>query len=420
MKEMRNRNTILLACLILLAAPALGLSQEFQLLTGLNPGNAPGTPRTVEPSTPLGSPFPPGFGGTFLDGDRLARTTGGTPDPWQGNGTPLFSPNQFGSLSFMFRRGSVPLGPGQQLPILGIDYLGGPLLDLDGDLNNGSRSLVPVTGQSAVPIPGSHSSLSLSFDKPNNTVALGAVDATGTNSGASGLDPRFGVTVNTLAGTQSDGSQTGSINPSVDTRQGTLVPFASGVTQITDLGYEIWQDSLGPSSTASTLGTLQNLGSTRGWLIERDTNGNFPALAGLGLGSTLWPLVDAAGVGLTLNSANNPGTPLFTVTDGLPNDIFSAPGNGGLALTEFSGDLGAYLDSVVVPLIDPLSESFVYLESAGFGNSNSADPVFGSTNGYDVVLLAQSAPVPEPASGLFVLVSALWFLGRPRNRRGGA
>ena len=414
---MYNRNTILLGCLILLASPALGLSQDFQLLTGLNPGNAPGAPRNVVPSTPLAPPFPPGFGGTFLDGDRLARPAGGTPDPWQGDGTPLFSTNQFGALSFMFRRGSVPLGPGQQLPIMGIDYLGGPLLDLDGDLNNGSRSLVPVTGQNAVAIPSSRSSLSLSFDKANNAVTLDRLDVTGTNSGASGLDARFGVTVNTLAGTQPDGSQGGPINPSVDTRQGTLVPLASGVTQITDLGYELWQDSLGPSSTASTLGTLQNLGSTRGWLIERDTNGNFPTLAGLGLGSTLWPLVNSADVGQTFNAANNPGTPLFTVTDGLPDDIFSGLGNGGLALTDFGGDLGAYLDGVVVPLIDPLSASFVYLESAGFGNSNSADPVFNATNGYDVVLVAQSAPVPEPATGLFVLVSAVWFFRRSRSHR---
>ena len=413
---MRNPNTTLLGCLILLASPALGLSQEFQLLTGLNPGNAPGAPRTVLPSTPLPPPFPPGFGGTFLDGDRLARPTGGTPDPWQGNDAPLFSTNQFGALSFMFRRGSVPLGPGQQLPILGIDYLGGPRLDLDGDLNNGSRSLVPVTGQNAVAIPGSRSSLSLSFDKANNAVTLDGFDVSGTSSGASGLDPRFGVTVNTLAGTQPDGSQTGPINPSVDTRQGTLVPLASGVTQITDLGYELWQDSLGPASTADTLGTVQSLGSSRGWLIERDTNGNFPTLTGLGLGSTLWSAVDSADLGQTFNSANNPGTPLFTVTDGLPSDIFSAPGNGGLPLTDFGGDLGAYLDSVVVPLIDPLSDSFVYLESAGFGNSNSTDPIFGATNGYDVVLVAQSTPVPEPASGVFVLVSAVWFFRRPRSR----
>ena len=52
-----------------------------------------------------------------------------------------------------------------------------------------------------------------------------------------------------------------------------------------------------------------------------------------------------------------------------PGDVFSASGNGGLALADFGGDLGAYLDAVVVPLVDPLSGSFVYLESVGFGCS---------------------------------------------------
>ncbi len=225
------------------------------------------------------------------------------------------------------------------------------------------------------------------------------------------------MTVNTLAGTQPDGTLGGPINPSTDTRQGTLTPLAPGVTRIDHLGYEIWQDSIGlTSSTADTLGTLQFLGAFRGWRIDRDAQGNFPTLAGLGLGSTLWPDVDVSNIGGTFNEASQP-SPLppgtTTITDGPLNDAFSASGSGGVALA--GGDLGAYFDQVVVPLIDPLSDSFVYLEAAGFGINNSLDPVFGDTNGYDIVLIAQSAPVPEPATAaLLLFAAAALFTRRPR------
>ena len=58
-------------------------------------------------------------------------------------------------------------------------------------------------------------------------------------------------------------------------------------------------------------------------------------------------------------------------------------------MADFNGDLGEYLDEVVVQLIDAQSRSFIYLESAGFGINNSFDPVYTDTVSYDVVLIAQ-------------------------------
>jgi hypothetical protein len=65
----------------------------------------------------------------------------------------------------------------------------------------------------------------------------------------------------------------------------------------------------------------------------------------------------------------------------------TAPATGGLPLTDFGGDLGAYLDAVVVPNLPADATSFVYLESVGFGVNNAFDPVFGDTIGYDLVLI---------------------------------
>ncbi len=376
------RNTTIVA-----AAAALGLSAgavrsaEFQLLTGVDAGLAPGAVRTVFPS---GAGVP----GSFADGDRLAGSGATSSAAYVGTGSPLIAPNAYGSLSFMFRRGSVPVPQVGQAPVLAIDYLGGPLLDLDGDLNNGSRS-----------------SLGLNFDFGAGAVALTGFDATATNSGFQGFGPNIAATVNTLSGTFPDGSNSGAIlNPALDTRSGALLAIAPNVHGISNLGYEIWQDSIDPaSSTASTLGTFQYLGSLRGLVVARDGNGNFPTLAGMGLGGTIWPQVNSALVGA--NVAQSFGPPPFTpITAGPANDSFLAPNNGGLPLTAFGSDLGAYLDAVVVPLIDPLSQSFVYLESAGVGANNSFDPVFGDTTGYDLVLIAQSAPIPEPATGLLALI----------------
>jgi hypothetical protein len=107
--------------------------------------------------------------------------------------------------------------------------------------------------------------------------------------------------------------------------------------------------------------------------------------------------------------------PFVTITNGPSADQFDAPGNGGLPLSDFSGDLGAYLDNVVLPLVDPLSQRVVYLESAGFGMNNSFDPVFGDTVGYDVVLIAQSTPIPEPAT-LALVVLGMGVVRRLRRR----
>jgi len=403
---MRFQTSCSLAFGLIIGLCAAARADDFHLLTGLAPGRAPGTARSVLPSGP-----PSIVPGTFLDGDRLAAPTGGDPAPYLGTGNPLLSPNQYGSLSFMFRRGSIPLGAAGRQPVLAIDYLGGPLFDLDGDLSNGSRSLTPVAGQTPVEIPGTHSALNLSVDTAGGTLALNNFDATGTNQGFQGFGPNIAVTVNTIAGTQPDGSAGPKINPGTDKRTGALSLLAPGVYQVSNLGYELWQDSIDPaSSTASTLGTFQYLGSLRGWYVERGGSGNFPTLAGLGLGSTLWPLVDASQVG---NSFNQSSGPPAAITAGPSNDLFNAPGNGGLPLTDFGGDLGAYLDSVVIPLIDPLSSSFIYLESAGFGMNNSADPVFSDTIGYDVVLIAQSAPIPEPAVGA-LLISVILATRRRR------
>ncbi|MFQ5501419.1 MAG: hypothetical protein ACE5EQ_03855 [Phycisphaerae bacterium] len=389
-------------CFVLATVISVASADPFQLLTGVDAGLTPGATRTVPSQAPGGLGF-------FQDGDRLAGTIGTESAAWMGTGSPMIAPNASGSLSFLFRRGSFGLFGAPQTPVMAIEYLGGPLLDLDGDLNDGVRHLTRVAGQTPVVIPGSTSFLDLGFG--GSSVTLNQFDVTGTNSGSQNLSPDFGVTVNVLAGTQPDASQTGPINPTIDTRQGMLTPVATGVTRIENLGYEFWQDSVAQSVNQNDpLGSFQSLGALGGWLIERDAGGAFPVLAGT-LGSTLWPAVDTSQVG---NSFNTSFGGMSAITDGVPNDLFSAAGNGGLPL--MGGDLGAYLDSVVVPLIDPLSNSFVYLESAGFGISNSGDPVFGSTNGYDAVLIAQSAPIPEPATGLLILIaSGLWF--RPRRRR---
>jgi len=268
-------------------------------------------------------------------------------------------------------------------------------------------------GQTAVTIPGSRSFVDLGFDAPG-VVSLSNFDTTANNAGFSGISAEFATTVNTIAGTQPDGSQTGAINPGIDDRQGTVTATGiPGVSRIDGLGYELWQDSTSENSSgADTLGSMQYLGSMGGYLIERDGFGDFPTLAGQGLGSTMWPLVDSSQVGNTFNTASGP-VPTATITDGITDDIYSVAGNGGLALTDYAGDLGAYLDAVVIPNIAAYADSFVYLEAGGFGISNSFDPVFQDSNAYDVVLVAQL--VPEPSSVALLALGGL--LGLRRRRR---
>ncbi len=379
------------AVAIVAAVLPTALAAKFYLLTGVDGERYPGADRTV-----VAIPGP-GIPGAFPDGDRLAGTSdvGGTV-VYQGIGTPRYAPNAFGSLSMLYRRGSVPLTGGSQLPFMGIEFLGGPLLDLDGDLGNGTRSLIPVPDATPVEIPGSDSYIDLGVDRLTGMISLNAADMLGTNEAGPFIAPGNATILVTLAGTTNDGTPGDAINPGIDTRVGTLTPLLvegpnrPSVYAVSELGYELWEDAIEPtSSTADVLGTMQFLGSFNGWYIERDlTSGDFPALTGIGLGTTLWPAVDVSAVGQTFNPANGLAGGNATITAGIGNDTFTAPNNGGLPLSDYGGDLGAYLDTVVVPLLGPETRAFVYLESAGFGINNSFDPVFQDTVGYDAVLIA--------------------------------
>jgi hypothetical protein len=164
----------------------------------------------------------------------------------------------------------------------------------------------------------------------------------------------------------------------------------------------LWYDSIDPnSSSPDLLGTFQQFERIRGWLVKRNPGtGLFPTLAGQGLGSTLWPRANTTETCpplnpcLAFNRAFDLGFgPTAMITDGNATDRYSEPApnsNLGLPLTAFGGDLGAYFDQVVVPLLAPNVTSFVYLESSGFGINNTGDPVYGNTNGYDMVIVAAS------------------------------
>ena len=382
----------LIVCVLLLSACSVAVAEKFTLLTGVDARRYPGTERMVAPLPGAGVP------GSFFDGDRLAGTSDTSIDvvPFVGLGTPMFEPNEFGSLSMLYRRGSVPLGPAGQLPLMGIEFLGGPLLDLDGDLENDVRSLVPSEDAEALAIPGTDSFIELEFDFGGGVVSLVNFDATGNNEGGPSIPAGTATILVTLAGTGATGELGEAINPEIDTRAGTVTPFAGdsgllvGVYRIESLGYEIWEDSIdATTATAGVLGTMQFLGSFRGWLIERDpASGVFPALAGEGLDTTRWPEVDTSAIGTAFSTANGLAGGSATIADGVPGDAFSAANNGGLALSDFGGDLGAYLDAIVAPLVPATSDRFVYLESAGFGINNSFDPVYADTVSYDAVIIA--------------------------------
>ena len=366
-------------------------ADTYFLLNGIDARHSPGTERLISPSPG------PGFPNRFYDGDRLA----GTPDvgpvvAFQGIGTPMFDPNQFGAASFLFRRGSIPAGGSNRIPIMGIEYLAGPLLDLDGDLNNGQRSLVPVLGQTPVIIPGTASYIGLSVDTDAGRVSVTAFDVTGTNEGGPGIQAEIATTLTVLAGTSPTGDSGAPINPDFDTRTGTLSPFGesgglANVFRIDDLRVEFWHDSIDPNSaSAGQLGTFQHFARFRGWLVGRDPqSGQFPTLAGHGLGSTLWPAIDTMDLNATFNTANGLAGGTATIRGGPPSDQYANQPNGTPLA---GGDLGQYFDTVIVPRIDPGSDSFVYLESAAFGINNSGDPVFTDTIGYDMVVIAQAAP----------------------------
>lgn len=385
--------------IFLTAATTVSAAVPFRLMTGVDIQRWSGTDRAID-AVPG-----PSIAGTFRDGDRLAGTSDvGSLIAFQGSGTPLHPPNHLGTLSFLLRRGSfaIPFA-GLWQPILGIEFLGGPLWDLDGDLNNGSRSLVPVLDGNNQPItpveiPGTFSHIGLSIDLVGGVVTVSAFDASGTSEGALNISAATATTLTTIAGTTPNGGNSGRINPAFDTRVGTLTPFAAGggltgVYRIDGLQVELWFDTaLANSSTAADLGTFQQFCKFDGWLVLRDCDtGLLPVLAGQGLGTTIWPAVDTSEVGNTFNTAINVFGPTATIVDGTAGDVFSMAGNGGLPLTDAAGDLGAYFDSVVIPLLDPQAEAFVYLESAGFGLNNSGDPIFVDTTGYDAIVIAEAA-----------------------------
>ena len=393
---MRNDGRTVVLLFFLLSPVAIGA--EFYLLTGVDPLRWPGETLMIDPNPG------PGFAGQISDGDRLAGTSDmpGIAE-FTGIGTPMYEPNEFGSMSFTFRRGTVPIPPFGVSPIMAVDFLGGPLLDLDGDVNNETRSLIPVVGGSTVEIPGTESLIDLDFDFSRDAVTLVRFDATGTNVGGVNIEPTIATTLTVLAGTENDGTLGDPINERFDTRVGTLTAFSgdsgtlSGVYRIADLGFELWQDSASPVAGATNVfGTFQFLGSMRGWLVVRGSEGGeFPTLAGEGLGSTLWPFVDTEHIGESIVTANGLQGGVATIASGAflsnsSDDFTVIPGNGGLGLEDADGDIGAYFDTVVVPLLDEEIESFVYLESAGFGTNNSFDPVFVDAIGYDVVIVAAS------------------------------
>lgn len=414
------RSFALLSGLILTVVAPATFADSFDLLTGVNAGKYPGANRAVVPSPG------PGFPGTFNDGDRLAGTSDDGPAiSFYGVGSPMYTPNQFGSLSFMLHRGSIPAGPGMQVPFMGIDFLGGPRLDLDGDLNNGSRSLVPVSGHSPVEMGGRKSMVTLSLDYYAGVVTLKNMDGTANNEGAPGVSAGTATVVATLSGTSNNGALGGPINPGIDTRVGTLTMYAGsgdtlqGVYRIDGLGYEIWQDAIEPTlSTASTLGSFQYFGSFRGWVIVRGPTG-FPTLAGQGLGTTLWPQVNATAVGQSFVTANGLAGGSAIINGGVNGDNYSAPGNGGVALSAFGGDLGAYLDNVVIPYVPGTASRVVYLESAGWGISNSNDPVFLDTDGYDLVLIGANCTGDIDASGTVELADLAALLAGYGTVSGG-
>ena len=372
--------------LALVASTAFAV--PFELLTGVDEGRWPGPGRTVVPVAGGGNSQP----GTFYDDDRLAGVgTQGPTITFIGTGQPLLAPNEFGALSFVFKRSSVPLGNGQ-FPYMGIDFLGGPLLDLDGNAGDATRSLIPVDGENAVVIPETTSIIDLAIDTDLGAVDLLTFDATGTSEGGPGVSWKVGNTVNVMAGTGPDTTETGPINPLIDTRLGFVTQHvalngATNIWRIEDLGYEFWQDTLlDNSASADELGTFQFLGAFSGWYVKRDPiTREFPTLTGAGIGQTPWPAVGTNGLGETFTTPPGFPAPTATITSGWPADMFDAPNNGGSGST----DLGSYFDNVVIPTVSPFSDGFVYLESIGFGINNSGDPVYLDSIGYDIVIIAQ-------------------------------
>ena len=390
----KMKKPLLIAALCLMFGANTALADKYELLTGVDPLHYPGIARSIPGDNGPGYP-------DLYDGDRLAGTSDVGPVVlYQGSspGDLMFQPNEFGSLSMLYRRGTFPFGG--FVPLMGIEFLGGPLLDLDGDPNM-PRSLTPIFDVDAVVIPDTTSFIELTPDFGAGTITLEDFDVTGTNESGPQQSPQTATILVTIAGTLPDGAKDPPLNPTIDTRVGTLTPFVgnsgtlTSVWAIADLGFEVWEDSLLVSgSSPDELGTMQFLGAFNGWLVKRDATGGFPTLTGEGLGGTQWPAVDVSQIGLTHTSAID-GTAV-TINGGVGTDDYTTADNGGLALTDFGGDLGGYFDNVVLPLLPQDAGVFVYLQSAGFGISTSPDPIFGDSIGYDVVVIAAAG---DPCAG---------------------
>ncbi|HPM24455.1 MAG TPA: hypothetical protein PLP66_11160, partial [Phycisphaerae bacterium] len=168
--------------LVALACGGSAHAEKYYLLVGADARHYPGPQRNLS--------IPGGIPGPVYDGDRLAGTADVGPlVPYVGaTGTyPMYDPNHLGSLSMLYRRGTIPYAGG--VPILGIEFLGGPLLDLDGDPNDATRSLVPMPPATPAEITGTDSFIELLPDRAAQTIALADVDATGCNEGGPNIGP---------------------------------------------------------------------------------------------------------------------------------------------------------------------------------------------------------------------------------------
>ncbi|MEM7245331.1 MAG: hypothetical protein AAF533_08300 [Acidobacteriota bacterium] len=292
----------------------------------------------------------------------------------------ILLPNEFGSFSFAIS----PLlpQPFADMPFInfgpsavGVGYLGGPRLDLDGDAAP-PRSFVPVLdemGDAVTPaiLPGIGSYLTLSLG--DSDVEVVEMDITRTSD--VGLQD-FGVGVGVLGD---------------DRAAGSLSSTAFG-QRIDGLFFEWYEDDISANASgAAWLGAFQRFGNYDGWIIERDGSGDFPTLAGLGL-SSRFPDANPGDVGTVAARVPESLFGPVAVIEGLEFVVPPVPvppaTPRGADLAGLGGDFGLYIDTVVAPAVPDDCDYILVLQSVGYGINNTFDPVFGSTIGYDDVFFA--------------------------------